>query len=76
MLNSDGDPLGQDASLDSLVDDDADGVLRHVEDATGLAVVRLVGHALLEGAVALQNKENGLEHAINANLRFSENFNH
>ena len=54
MLNSDRDPLGQDASLNSLVDDDADGVLRHVEDATGLAVVRLVGHALLEGAVTLE----------------------
>lgn len=40
-------------SPDSLVDDDADGVLRHVEDASGLAVVGLEGHALLEGSVAL-----------------------
>jgi hypothetical protein len=38
---------------DALVDDDADGVLGHVEDASSLAVVGLEGHALLERAVAL-----------------------
>ena len=57
MFDPDGDPLGEDAALDALVDDDADGVLGHVEHAPGLAVVRLVRHALLEGAVTLRTKE-------------------
>ncbi len=53
VLDADGDALGQDPALDPLVDDDAQRVLGHVEDAPGLAVVGLVRHALLEGAVAL-----------------------
>ena len=53
VLNPDGDPLGQDPALDSLVDDDTNGVLGDVEDAASLAVVGLVWHTLLEGTVAL-----------------------
>ena len=56
MLDPDRDLLGQDSSLDAFIDDDADGVLGHVEHATRLAVVGLVRHALLEGAVTLQEK--------------------
>jgi hypothetical protein len=56
MLNSDGDLLGQNPALDALVDNDADGVLGDVEHAARLAVVGLVGHALLEGAVTLKKK--------------------
>ena len=58
VLNTNVDPLGEDLSAHTLVDDDAEGVLGDVEHAAGLAVVGLVGHALLEGAVALKNNEN------------------
>ena len=54
MFNPDGDALGQDAALDPLVDDDANGVLGHVEHAASLAMVGLVGHTLLESTVALK----------------------
>ena len=47
-------PLGNDASTHSLVDHDTQGVRRHVEHTTGLAVVSLVWHALLESAIALK----------------------
>ena len=63
VLDPDGDPLGQDPALDALVDDDADGVLGHVEDAPGLSVVGLVGHSFLEGSVALHVHDvSGLVH--------------
>lgn len=48
-------PLGQDFSLDALVDDDPDGVLGHVEHSASLAMVALVDEALLECPVALPN---------------------
>ena len=57
VLNTNVDPLGKDLSAHALVDDDAEGLLRDVEHAASLAVVGLVGHALLEGAVALKNNE-------------------
>lgn len=43
--------LGDDSSSVLLVDDDSDGVLGHIENATGLTVVELVRHALVDGAV-------------------------
>ncbi len=53
VLDADRDALGQDPPLDPLVDQDAHRHLGHVEHPPCLAVVALVGHALLEGAVAL-----------------------
>ena len=53
MLNSDGDLLGQNPSLDPLVDDDTEGMLGHVEHTSGLAVIRFVGHTFLESTVTL-----------------------
>lgn len=47
-------PLGKDLSLDSLVDDDTDSMLRHVIDAPSLAMVALVNQTLLKGSITLQ----------------------
>ena len=38
---------------DTLVDLNSDGVLGHVENASGSSVVSLEGHSLLEGSIAL-----------------------
>lgn len=56
VLDAHVDALGQDLSAHALVDNDADSVRGDVVDATGLAVVRLVGHALLDGTVALRKR--------------------
>lgn len=53
VLNTDVDALGDDAVLDALVHDHSQGMGGHVEDAASLSVVRLVGHALLDGTVSL-----------------------
>lgn len=52
VLNSDVNSLGDDSASVLLVNDDTDGVLGNVEDATGLSVVELVRHALVDGAVS------------------------
>ncbi len=52
MLNSDVNSLGDDSASVLLVDDDTDGVLGHIENTTGLTVVELVRHALVNGAVS------------------------
>lgn len=49
VLNADGDTLGEDPSSDTLVDNNTKSTLGNVEDTSGLAVVGLVGHTLLEG---------------------------
>jgi hypothetical protein len=54
VLDADVDPLGNDLSSESLVDNDADSMLRHVEHSTGLAVVELVGHAFLDSTITLK----------------------
>ncbi len=51
MLDADVDAFGDDALPDLFVDDDADGAGVDVEDSSGPAVVVLVGHALVDGAV-------------------------
>ncbi len=52
VLNADVDALGDDASVNSLVDDDTEGVLGHVENLASLSVVELVGHTALVATVA------------------------
>ena len=49
VLNTDGDTLGENSSFHTLVDDNAESTLGNIEHASGLAVVGLVGHTLLEG---------------------------
>jgi hypothetical protein len=52
MLDSDVNSLGDDSASVLLVDDNSDGVLSNIEDAAGLTVVELVGHALVDGTVS------------------------
>ena len=52
VFDADVDALGQDAGVDALVNDDSDGVLGHIEDATSLAVVELVRKTGLHRTVA------------------------
>ena len=51
MFNSDMESLLHLTLFDLLVDGDADGALADVEDTAGAAVVELVGHAGVDGAV-------------------------
>jgi len=51
VLDADVDALGEDAATDALVHNDTEGVCRHVEDSARLAVVELVRHASVDGAV-------------------------
>lgn len=51
MLNTDVDTLGDDTVSDELVNLDTDGALGDVPNDTGLSVVELVGHTLLDGTI-------------------------
>lgn len=53
MLDADVDAFGEDLSADAFVDDNPDGVLRNVENATSLSVIALVRHTLLHGTISL-----------------------
>lgn len=53
VLDAHVDPLGDDASAHSLVHDHTQSVRRHVEYTASLAVIDLVRHTLLHGAVSL-----------------------
>ena len=48
VLDSNVDSLGDDSSSVLLVDNDSDGVLSDIEDTTGLTMVELVRHALVD----------------------------
>ena len=50
VLQADVDALGEDLAAHALVDHHTHGALGHVEHTPGLAVVGLVGHALLESS--------------------------
>ncbi len=52
VFNADVNAFGNDASINSLVDDNTEGVLGHVENLTSLSVVELVGHSALVATVA------------------------
>ncbi len=52
MLDSDVNSLGDNSASVLLVDDHSDCVLGHIEHATGLAMVELVGHTLVDGTVS------------------------
>merc|ERR1719490_452569 len=53
MLHTHADPLGQDLATNALVDNNADSTLGNVEDTSGLAMVSLVRHTLLESTTSL-----------------------
>ena len=69
MLNSNVDSLLDDSAIDALVDNNTDGLCSHVENTTGLTVVELVWHTLVDGTVGqdidvvadLENDEVSLE---------------
>ena len=52
VLHTHTDPLGQDLATNTLVDNNTDGALGNVEHTSGLAVVGLVGHTLLESTTS------------------------
>ena len=52
VLNTDVEPLGDNAGVNTLVDDNTDGVAVHIEDAAGLSVVELVGHTSLDFTIS------------------------
>ena len=52
VLNTHTDPLGENLATDTLVHNDTNSTLRHVEDTTSLAMVSLMRHALLECSAA------------------------
>ena len=64
MFDPDRDTFGEDAALNPLVDNDANGVLGDVENAASFAMVGLVGHTLLEGTVTLKFKLEKLYHNL------------
>ena len=46
-------PLGQNFASELFVNNDADSMLRNIEDTSSFTVVKLVWHALLEGTISL-----------------------
>lgn len=53
VLNAHVNPLGHDTCTNSLVHNDTEGPVRHVEHTTSATVVGLVWHTALEGSIAL-----------------------
>lgn len=51
MFNADVDAFGDETVANLFVDDDSDGAGVDVEDASGAAMVVLVGHALVDGSI-------------------------
>ena len=52
MLDTDVNALGQDAVANTFIADDTEGVLSHVEDPAGLAVVELGGHTSVDCTIS------------------------
>jgi hypothetical protein len=53
VLNAEVDTLGNDTATNALVDDNANSTAGHVPNDTGLTVVELVGHTLVESTITL-----------------------
>ena len=51
MLDSDVNSLGDDSLSDLFVDDNSDGTRIDVEDSSSSAVIKLIGHAFMDGAI-------------------------
>ena len=51
VLDSHVDSLGNNSSVDGLVDNDTDGMSSDIEDSTSLTMVELVRHTLVDGTV-------------------------
>ena len=56
VLNPDVDPLGQDLAADSLVDNNTERSLGHVEHTPSLSVESLERHSLLESAASWERR--------------------
>jgi hypothetical protein len=54
VLNTDMETLGDDAGVNTLVDNNTNGTSVDIEDATGLTVVVLVEHAAVNGTISNQ----------------------
>ena len=52
MLDSHVDSLGDDSTINKLVDNDTDGMGSNIEDLTSLSVVEFVGHTLVDGTIS------------------------
>ena len=62
VLDSHVDSLGNNSSVDGLVDNDTDGMSSDIEDSTSLTVVELVRHTLVDGTVG--NDINVVTHLV------------
>ena len=62
VLDSHVDSLGDNSSIDGLVDNDTDGMSSNIEDSTSLTMVELVRHTLVDGTVG--NDINVVTHLV------------
>ena len=62
VLDSHVDSLGDNSSIDGLVDNDTDGMSSNIEDSTSLTMVELVRHTLVDGTIG--NDINVVTHLV------------